>query len=290
MRLLLAPLLLLLALPAQAVKREDFKECGQTSFCRRLRALSSKYDAAESASPGSFQSPYTLGPASPSSSYSASAFGAVSKGDASWTFPLTSSLYPDISFELRVDILAAGDEGIARVRVDEVGSASPWRRYNETARWVLLDAEPKLASSSAKMTSKNGVTTITYGEKGSLSLEITHQPLRIVQKRDSVEQVVFNERALFHMEHFRTKEIEMPEVVKTAEGEEGEPTAEVKAEPGSPDVKVELESPPPEEQKVFENQIDRSWFETEDNDMFEENWKRWRDSKPKGKSTSSISC
>lgn len=268
MRLLLATLVLLLS-PALAVKREDFKECAQTSFCRRLRALSAKHDAAVAMAPGSFVSPYSLGAPSPASAV---------KGEAAWTFPLSSSLYPDINFELRVDILDAGNGGVARVRVDEVGSVSPWRRYNETARWVLVDAEPKLGK--AKLATKNGVSTVSYGD--GLALQITHSPLKITQSRNGVEQVVFNDRALFHMEHYRTKEIEeVVEEVKTEEAEPVEGDADVKVEV-EVEAKAEPESPP--EQKPFEPKIDRSWFETEDNDMFEEQWKRWRDTKPKGAS------
>lgn len=252
MKLLLPALLL--ALGARAVKREDFKECAQTSFCRRLRPLSTRSEASD------FVSPYSLGNPSPASS---SQIGAPAK-EASWSFPLSSSLYPDVGFELRVDVLE-GD--IARVRVDEVGSASPWRRYNETAKWTLLTPEP--AHGKADITTKNGVSSVKYGQ--GLELRINHSPLRIAMVRGGNEEIVFNDRGLFHMEHFRTKEMVLEEEVKEEEAE-----GEVKTEEA---VEVKTE---PEEQKPFEATVDRSWFESEDPDMFEEQWKRWRDSKPKG--------
>lgn len=248
MRLLLVALLLFATL-ALAVKKEDFKECAQTSFCRRLRGIAAK----QQLTPETFTSPYSLGKPVPS--------------DNSWTFPLASSLYPEISFELRVDVL---DQGIVRIRADELDSVSPWRRYNETSKWVL-DGEPKAGKGVLK--SKGGVYTISYGD--GLSLEIQAAPLKITQKRDGVPTVVFNERALFHMEHYRTREIEevKTEPEAAAEGEATEPEAD-----GTAQKPLVVE----DEETDEEVKMDRSWFEEEDKDAFEETWKRWRDSKPKG--------
>jgi alpha 1,3-glucosidase len=165
---------------------------------------------------------------------------------------MRSSLYPEIQFDLRVDVLEQGD-GIVRVRVDEVGSKTPFRRYNETAKWVLLDESPRL-SSSAKLSSTSDRSTISYG--AGLSLEIQHSPFRITQLRDGRPEIVLNDRSLFHMEHFRIKEQESAEELLG----EGAQTV------------------------LKGGELDRSWFEETDADMFEEQWKKWRDSKPKGAS------
>lgn len=264
MRLVLAPLLslLLVAETVSAVKREDFKECHQTSFCRRLRSIASRQEAAEAEKLGSFQSPYTLG--EPTSTPGVS-------GPASWTFPLSSSLYPDINFDLRVDVLEEGD-GIVRIRADEVGSASQWHRYNETARWTLLEAEPKIGH--AKMISAKGVSTIKYGKDEELSLEIVHNPLKITQKRNGEAQMIINDRSLFHMEHYRTKEVEeLPDV--GADGGDGADGADGGADgANAPEQKQAVMKAPG---------INRTWFEgVADGELFEESWKRWRDTKPKG--------
>lgn len=223
------------------VKQEDFKLCSQSSFCRRLRSIANRQES----SPSIFLSPYSVGPAS-------TTVGTIDH--ASWSFPVTSSLYPEISFEIRVDILEKGD-GIARIRMDEVGSKTPFKRYNETARWALVHPEPKLALlSSAKLSSSNGISKIIYG--AGLSIEIQHHPLKITQYRDGKPQVVFNERSLLHMEHFRLKEQEKIE------------------EPLSEGEQVVLKG----------GEMDRSWFEESDADQFEERWKTWTDSKPKGSS------
>lgn len=229
---------------AFAVKSEDFKTCSQSSFCRRLRSIGTRQAEAGS----SFTSPYSLGSES----------SATDK--ASWTFPLQSALYPDVGFELKLDILEKGN-GIARVRVDEVGSKSQWKRYDESAKYALLEAEPGLASrSSVSVESPSArVTVIKYGPaEARLSLEVEHSPFKITQLRAGKAQFILNDRGLFHMEHYRTKE--------------EQEAAQVKAEQG-------------EEQAVFStgDQVDRKWFEGEpDSELFEEKFRKWTDSKPKG--------
>jgi alpha 1,3-glucosidase len=235
------PFLLLAALPllslTAGVKHEDFKTCSQSSFCRRLRSIGTR----QSESPKSFTSPYSLGEPVASSS-----------GEASWIWPLRSGLYADISFELRVDVLSEGD-GIVRVRADEVDSTTPWKRYNETARWALINENLPISTSSAiKLSSSKGVDTITYND--GLSLKIERSPFKLTQLRNGKPEIVLNDRSLFHMEHFRIKELEVKEEIMS-EGEQ-----------------VVLKG----------GEMDRSWFEEHDKDMFEEKFRSWTDSKPKG--------
>ena len=244
-------LLIICALGASsvaAVKQEDWKTCAQSSFCRRLRSIGARQAAAPE---GSFLSPYRL-------ENPVSTTGSAAQA-ASWTWPLKSNLYPSINFELRVDILAEG-EGIARIRVDEIQSSTPFRRYNETAKWAFLKADPGLGS--ARLTTSSGTSTIFYGPSSSLSLVLTHSPLKIVQFRNGRPEIVFNDRSLFHMEHFRIKEMEKLEEV-VGDGE----------------------------QMVLKgDEMDRSWFEDSDREMFEEKFKQWTDSKPKGELTKYVPC
>jgi alpha 1,3-glucosidase len=233
-----------LAPAAFAVKSEDFKTCSQSSFCRRLRSIATRQAEAGN----TFTSPYSVESCS------------TPRDKASWTFPLKSSLYPEVNFELKLDILAKGD-GIARVRVDEVGSKTQWKRYDESARWALLDAEPELASlASVSVESPSAsVTVLRYGPEGSrLSLQIEHSPLKITQLRAGKPQIILNDRGLFHMEHFRTKEQQEAEQVKVEEG--GDQAAFAAGQ-----------------------KIDRKWFEGEpDSELFEERFRKWTDTKPKG--------
>ena len=231
--------LIISSIAVMGVKQDDFKLCSQSSFCRRLRSIGTRQSEAPG---GSWKSPYS--PGRPIST------PGVSKSDASWSWPVKSSLYPEIAFNLRIDILAKGD-GIARIRMDEVDSKTPFKRYNETAYWSMVDPEPALAPASAVKFSKDS-STINYG--AGLSIEVEHEPLRITQLRDGQPQIIFNERGLLHMEHFRIKDVEA--------------TAEITGEG---------------EQIVLKGEeMDRSWFEESDADMFEESWKKWKDSKPKG--------
>lgn len=231
--------LALLPVAVLGVKHEDFKTCSQSSFCRRLRSIGAR----QSEAPKTFTSPYSLGEPVVDES-----------GGASWKWPLRSSLYPQISFELQVDVLREGN-GIVRVRADEVGSTTPWKRYNETSRWVLLDTEPSLSSAATvKLSSAKGTDTITYGS--GLSVKIERSPFRLTQLRHGKPEIVLNDRSLFHMEHFRLKEVEKQEE-HLSEGEQ-----------------VVLKG----------GEMDRSWFEESDKDMFEERFRTWTDSKPKGES------
>ncbi|MDA4805653.1 hypothetical protein NY486_07085, partial [Enterobacter hormaechei] len=83
--------------------------------------------------------------------------------------------------------------------------------------------------------------------------------------------VVFNERSLFHVEHFRTKPEPKPEAVE-GEAAEGDSAAGEQVVLAVPET------------------LDRSWFEADDNELFEERWKQWTDSKPKGGSSMPSKC
>ncbi|RXK42031.1 alpha 1,3-glucosidase [Tremella mesenterica] len=222
-----------------SVKQEDFKLCSQSSFCRRLRSIGAK----QATSPAHFRSPYAVG----------KAIQISDSPEASWAWPLKSALYPEISFELRIDVLE-GD--VVRIRADEVRSKTPFRRYNESAKWALLKEDLLMArTASIKHTPEKSI--IKYGKDGKLVLEVQHKPFKIIQSREGKPMVIMNERGLFHMEHFRVKEVEAGQEL-LSEGE----------------------------QMVIQN--DNSWFEESDKDMFEETWKKWTDSKPKGPEALSI--
>jgi len=243
-------------LRVMAAKNHDFKLCQQQSFCRRLRGIADRADNEGFISPYSLESPVTTNDG---------------KDGASWTFPMKTSLYEDIKFELRLDILKQGD-GIARIRVDEVGSKLDWKRYDEAAKWALVDADPARADlgSVTQKTSHGGqTTTFTYGSRGDLSLEIKHSPLLITFKQGGDVVMVINERNLFHMEHFRMRE-------DFFVGDNDNATVDA-AESGDAQVVMGGKKEKP----------DTKWFEGEpDKDAFEERWKTWADAKPKGLSDS----
>lgn len=223
--------------PTSAAKYHDFKECHQQSFCRRLRGIAGRAEQ-----DAGFTSPYSLGKST------------GHQDEASWSFPLDTRLYNDVSFELQLDILDV-DHGIPRIRVDEVGSALPLKRYNEAAKWALVEAEPsKKSLSNVQFTTTEATTTVEYGSLDNgdkLVVVLQHDPLLITFKQGNEDVMIINDRNLFHMEHFRTQTTENA---------------------GDDQQKV-LKTPAP----------DTTWFEGEpDKDAFAESWKQWKDSKPKG--------
>lgn len=166
---------------------EIYKLCANTSFGRRLRSLSSR----QAHHKDKFVSPYELGE------------GKV-KGDgnkASWDFELRNKLYPEVEFVLRLDVIVGG---IVRLRVDEVRSKTGHKRYDGAAGYVL-DGEPQVESlSNINYSSENNSTTINIFE--SKSIHITHSPLSLTFKHNDKTAAVINDRSLFHMEHYRTRQ------------------------------------------------------------------------------------
>lgn len=237
-------LLLLAALPlALAVKREDFKTCSQSSFCRRGRAI-----AERAGQKPDWKSPYTVDPASLS----------ISPDQATFTAAVKSSLYPEIKFGLDVRV---HDDGVARVRMDEVDGKG--KRYDQASSWALI-ADPKV-SKDIKWTVGKKEVKASYGtKKDKFEVSIKFDPLIVTMFHNGKEQVSLNSLGLMHMEHFRTKE--EPKPVESSESEES--SEKLNAD---------------EAQTVMEIPNPRAWFEGDTEDGYwEETWKSWTDSKPKG--------
>lgn len=177
--------------PASAVKRGDFKTCSQSGFCRRLRDLPVTTGRTSS-------SPYAI---DVDSAHYESATGLFSAR-------INSAIYPEAHFQLSIGVTA---EGLARIKVDEVNGLR--QRYNETAKWTLLQ-EPSLSTSTAFDADSNGKgATLTWhvatpsGTKSTRQARITFSPLKLEFIRDGEVHVSFNEQNLFHMEHFRVKRV-----------------------------------------------------------------------------------
>ncbi|GJE94653.1 glycoside hydrolase family 31 protein [Phanerochaete sordida] len=197
-----------------------------------------------------WKSPYSVDPSSL----------AISSDKAAFTAAVKSSLYPDIKFGLDVRV---HHDGVVRVRMDEVDGKG--KRYDETASWALL-SEPQVSKDIQWTVGKKEVKA-TYGPKtDKVDVEITFDPLVVTLSRNGRSEVVLNGLGLLHMEHFRTKE---------------EPKPAVEAVEGGEDAQTPMEVP--------EVHNPRSWFEGEEEDGYwEETWKSWTDSKPKGPQMLSI--
>lgn len=233
----------LLVLPTLVlgVRRGDFKTCKDAGFCRRQRA---RADRAASAS--DWRSPYAI-------------VGTPSVSAGSLRATVANAVAPGIAFTLNVDF---GQDGTARVRIDEDRGLR--QRYNEAAKWSIWH-EPVMNTRVVGET-KQGETRVRYGKDGrdERELVIRHSPLKLDFLKDGVPHVVLNERALFHMEHFRLKAPTTP--APTGDGSAADPLV------------VQEEVKPP----MVDEQAYRDFLEADEDGMWDETFGGRRDSKPKG--------
>ncbi len=180
----------------------------------------------------------------------------ISADQASFTAAVKSSLYPEVNFGLDVRI---HEDGVVRVRMDEINGRA--KRYDEAASWALT-AEPEISRNIQWTVGKDEVRAV-YGSQKDIEVVIFFNPLKVVMYRGGTEQVVLNGLGLLHLEHFRTKET-------------SQPLADIPEEGFDPE----------DVQKIMQTPNPRAWFEGDEEDGYwEETFRSWTDSKPKGKST-----
>ncbi|CAO1620519.1 unnamed protein product [Sympodiomycopsis kandeliae] len=241
--------------PTVAVRYHDFKKCSDSSFCRRLRRLSSY--ASETAN---FQSPYSI--------------SRVSFDDktSTLTAPVQSALHPGIEFEAQFSF---HQDGSTRIKMDQVGQRyGGWKRYDEAGKWAYDRVPTPADKSNVKVKESGDKVVVTFGKAGQNEAIIHFNPLKVVVAVNGQEQVVLNERGLLHMEHFRAKpEKESQQLDSSDEKEEQTPEnalvfqkRKVLAEAGHSSTLASM----------------WSGFEVPDSGEWEETWSSKTDSKPKG--------
>lgn len=184
---------------SEAVKRENFKTCDQSGFCKRNRAIA---DAAASSNPAG-TSAYRLDSSS------------IEHFDGHIRATILKTVANSDTVRLPFNVTFY-ESGVARVTVDEEkrrngeielrhGSKARKERYNEADAWALV-GEPNI-DKSAKLTeqTQDGVTTIAYGDSSRNAIKIRHDPFGIEFARDGDTQVVFNRRGLLNFEQWRPK-------------------------------------------------------------------------------------
>jgi alpha 1,3-glucosidase len=177
--------LVLLTEFVDAVKRQDFKTCSQSGFCRRTRALADRQESHKS----KWQSPYSLtSPKFDSGVYRAD---------------VANALFPDIQFSLEIRFHS---DGVARVLVDQVRGLR--QRYNESAIWALKHDPTIETDKNAFHVQIGGDESVIKYAHGRHEVHVAHDPILVTFYRDSQPQVVLNERGLLNLEHFRTKPVE----------------------------------------------------------------------------------
>jgi len=199
--------------PVAAVKRENFKTCEQSGFCKRNR----DYADAVSAQGTSFKSPYILDSKTlktTDSTITATIRKQTEQNGASVDLPLVISVL---------------ENGAARVQIDEEkrlkkeielrhGSQARKERYNEAGSWAL-NGEPALGKISNTASTDKSVT-VTYGPSGNFEAVVTFSPFQIEFVRDKQVHIKLNSENLLNYEHWR------PKIEKEEPKEGEEPKAE----------------------------------------------------------------
>lgn len=176
-----------------AVKEYLFKNCAQSGFCQRNRHFAQRISDGAA-------SPYEVDPASITTE------SHVVRGHILKRLP---SLDPiRLPFELSLLI-----EDSVRFKVDEDRSNVPvgkidTNRYNQTVNHVFDGpvGEKTLPIAEDNLETTQDSLTYKFGPDLNFEVSLQYSPLKLVLSRDSNEEVVFNDRQLFHMEHFRTKQ------------------------------------------------------------------------------------
>ncbi|KAG8829063.1 hypothetical protein FRC20_008771, partial [Serendipita sp. 405] len=240
--------LLLLATDVLAVKRHDFKTCDQSGFCKRGRSLASRAKTASS----TWKSPYSIDASSI----------AITAKKSRFTASVISSIYPEIKFELDV---RAHEDGTFRVRMDEVDGLR--KRYDETAKWALIQ-EPLLSETISWKQTKKDIKALN--SKTGVEVRVQFAPLRVALARNGKEEVVLNGQGLLHMEHFRLKDIPSPEE---------SPAPAAVGDGTEPQVVMEAPEPPVKPNAWFEGDVEPQW---------DESFGGHTDTKPKGPESLSL--
>lgn len=181
------------------VKRENFKTCDQSGFCKRNRAYADTV-----LSNSKWESPYVLDDSSVK----------FNKG------VLTGVLLKQLSNtndKVRLPIKVTFHEsGTARVTVDEErrqkqqidlrhGSKVRKERYNEAEQWTIVGGTTVSTSAALNTGAEKGTTRVMYGPGSAFEAVIRHAPFGIDFKREGETQVAFNEQGLLNVEHWRPK-------------------------------------------------------------------------------------
>ncbi|KAI9496884.1 glycosyl hydrolases family 31-domain-containing protein [Zychaea mexicana] len=174
------------------MKKDDFKTCAQSGFCRRNRAY------ADMVTESTYQSPYTLVAES------------VQTVDKSHIHADVKNTETDILLTLDMHLL---QDNTARVRINEKQPIKP--RYEDHVKHIL-QGEPKLREADTVETGPDGQVTVVMNNDGETNRKIIiyPNPLRIEFLVNDSPVVSLNDRGLFNFEHLRTKDSHKPKMIR----------------------------------------------------------------------------
>ena len=190
------------------VKKEDFKKCDQSGFCRRQRAYAAIADKTSS----TFMSPYELDPSS------------VQVDDGAGT--LKADIFDrerNVNYILDVRLLK---DATVRVRLREATPLYP--------RFDMLDALTRVGSpdTHTSIVNYNKTSTLTSPLRIQMSgMSSEHEILLVIQPKpfkfefliDGDPAMVFNGKGYLYYEHSRKKEEDPVGIVEQANGGESVP-------------------------------------------------------------------
>ncbi|KAI9311317.1 glycosyl hydrolases family 31-domain-containing protein [Dichotomocladium elegans] len=172
-----------------SMKKEDFKTCSQSGFCRRNRAYA---DMAMTST--DFVSPYKLMTESVLL-------------DDSHVYADIQNTETDVILTLDVHVL---QDNTARVRINEKNPLKA--RYEDHIQYTLVGEPVAQAAQAITKDDAEGRVIITLDP--SRSIVIYPSPIRIEFMVDGAPIVSFNDRGLFHFEHLRTKDTHKPKMIE----------------------------------------------------------------------------
>jgi alpha 1,3-glucosidase len=120
-------------------------------------------------------------------------------------------------------------------------------RYKDHAQFTLVD-EPKPIKPFKSGKNTDGIVKITLDAEGTRRVIVTPSPLRFEFFLNDEPVITLNDRGFFNFEHLRTKESHKPRMLKQ-KNDDG--------------TETDVEAP-------------------EEKDLWEESFKSWTDSKPRG--------
>ncbi|CAG8540535.1 11107_t:CDS:10, partial [Funneliformis mosseae] len=159
------------------VKRQDFRTCAQTSFCRRNRAYADK----------AASSPYNV------------IEDTIKIEDGVISGELINS-ENKIYFIFEIHLLI---NNVVRIRVNEKSPLKP--RYDRVKDWSLIQ-EPIITLEYTENTVKDGFTSISFGIDRNHKVIIHHAPFRVELLDNDLPVITFNDRGFFNIEHLRKKD------------------------------------------------------------------------------------
>ncbi|KAI8140167.1 glycosyl hydrolases family 31-domain-containing protein [Fennellomyces sp. T-0311] len=175
------------------MKKDDFKTCSQSGFCRRNRAYADMVTGSST-----FESPYTL-------------LTNTIRHDKSHIQADIKNTDTDILLTFDLYVL---DDDTARVRVNEKQPIKP--RYDEHGKYTLV-GDPVVKDAESIETNAEGVTVVIDATR---KIIIHSHPVRIDFIVNDSPVISLNDRGLFNFEHLRTKENHKPKMIRQDDAEE----------------------------------------------------------------------